>query len=147
MAQKDDIQAKMLFLYGFFACAVILVIVLAIMVLYSRSDQRLQYERMIRQPYVDLENATADQQTRLVEFEKLSDVEENGLARAAYRIPIDRAMELVLSEWKSGAKPGPAVQPAAATAAPASPAGEAAGAAATAEPAASEKEQSDASKP
>ena len=124
MAQKDDIQARLLFLYGFLGCAVVLVIVLAMMVLYYHSDQRLQYERTIRQPYVDLENATADQQTRLVEYEKLADVQENGVTRAAYRIPLDRAKELVLNEWKSGVKPGPVVEPAAGAteAAPASPA-------------------------
>ena len=149
MAQKDDIQARMLFLYGFLGCAIILVAVLTMMVLYYHSDKQLQYQRTIRQPYVDLENATADQQTRLVVYEKLPDVQENGVTRAAYRIPIDRAMELVLSEWKSGVKPGPVVEPAAGATegAPASPPGKATGAAATAEPAASEKEQSHAGKP
>jgi hypothetical protein len=121
-----DVKSGAIFVASFLGTAVVVVIILALTVLYYDSEKRLEYERYVSQPYAETEEALLDQRARLQEYEKLADVEEQGQRRAAYRIPIDRAMEKVLADWKSGALPGPVVE-APTTAPGAAPAPKAAG--------------------
>lgn len=108
MAGKD-VYAGRLFLASFFGTAIVLVIVLVMMVLYYGAERRLLDERVLRAPYADTERALLDQRARLEEYQRMADVEEFGETRAAYRIPIDEAVQRVLADWESGALPGKTV--------------------------------------
>jgi hypothetical protein len=109
MAVRDDVKTSLLFVLGSFGVAIVVVIVLAMIVLYYQTENRLAYERWTSAPFVDRENALADQQAKLVDYERVGVVEQGGQTVTVYRIPIERAMDLVLDEWKSGVTPGPAV--------------------------------------
>lgn len=129
-----DVNTLKVFLFTFTGAAVIAVIVLTLGVMYHVTEKRLEFARNISQPYEETDKAVLDQLTRLQEYERVADVDEQGKKRAAYRIPIDRAMDKVLADWRSGALPGPVVEtPAdAAAKAPATPAAPQGGAAAPA---------------
>ena len=107
MAYQQDLRTSTLAIIGALGTLLTLAIVLLMVVLYYRTESRLRYERYTSQPHVELENAVADQLARLVKYERLGTVEEQGETVAVYRIPIERAAELVLAEWKSGVLPGP----------------------------------------
>jgi hypothetical protein len=109
MAGKD-VNTFKVFLFSFTGAAVIAVIVLTLGVMYHVTVKRLEFARNISQPYEETDKAVLDQLSRLQEYERVADVDEQGKKREAYRIPIDRAMEKVLADWRSGALPGPVVE-------------------------------------
>ena len=111
MAMQDDIKTWPLAVLGFFGVTVVIVIILAMMVLYHHTEAQLEYERTVRVPFVDLENALAIQQGHLLQYQRTEDEERDGVTKPVYRIPIDRAMEIVLREWRSGVLPGPPPKP------------------------------------
>jgi hypothetical protein len=106
----NDIKTAKLLLMSFLGSTIIVVLILVMTVLYYASEKRLEYERSVRPPFEETEQALLDQRTRLEEFEKLADVQEQGKARPAFRIPIRFAMDKVLADWRSGALPGPVVE-------------------------------------
>ena len=108
MASHDDVQTWPLAVLGFFGVTGVVIIVLAMMVLYHHTQSRLEHERTVRVPFVELENALATQQGRLLQYQRVGEEEQGGITRLVYRIPIERAMEIVLREWRSGVLPGPA---------------------------------------
>ena len=93
MATRDDVRTSTLALIGFIGVVVVVAIILLLTVLYYRTANRLDNERRINEPYGELENALADQEARLVEYD------------------ITGAMGLVVKEWASGARPGPPAPP------------------------------------
>jgi hypothetical protein len=107
MAHQDDLKVSTLALLSFLGTATVVVIIFAMLVLYLRTADRLEEERFVSQPYAELNTALADQQARLVEYALVGTVEENGMKKTVYRVPIDRAMQQVLNDWKTGALPGP----------------------------------------
>jgi type IV secretory pathway VirB10-like protein len=107
MAHRDDVKTSTLFLFGFLTTIVVVIIILALMVLYQHAAARLEYERRISPPNVALNDALADQQILLVEYRKTGVLEQDGEMVGVYRIPIDRAQEIILQEWKTGVRPRP----------------------------------------
>jgi hypothetical protein len=100
-----------LFLFGFLGTVLVIVIVFAMMVLYHRTESEFQLDRTVNQPYIDMENARLDQEARLATYGRLDTAEPEGPSRAEYHVPIERAMDAVLADWKSGKLPGPAPKP------------------------------------
>lgn len=107
MAYHDDVKTSTVAIVGFLGAILTFVVIVLMMVIYHRVANRLEEERTIQEPYAELENSLADQQARLVQYEKIGETEEDGKAKTVFRIPIQRAMQLELAAWRSGAEPGP----------------------------------------
>lgn len=105
MSNHRDIKTRTLFLVGFLTIGIVTVLTLAMMVLYQRMANRLEYERMTSRPNPEVEQMVKDQRRQLNEYGVVGTEEVGDETRTIYRIPIDVAMKKVLSEWQEGVEP------------------------------------------
>lgn len=111
MAHYDDVQTGKLAVLWFLGVVVTVVIVAVLVVLYYHTAADLEQKRVVDEPFVELDDTLAAQRSRLIEYRKLGQTVADGQPREVYRIPIQRAMELVVSEGAAGVAPDPSPAP------------------------------------
>jgi len=95
MAKYDDLNTSAVAVVGLLGTILTVAVILGLVVLYNRVDARLEYEKNTSQVPVEVSTLVANQQITLTEKRWLS--QETGVVR----IPISRAMELVVAEVAS----------------------------------------------
>ncbi|HYW78543.1 MAG TPA: hypothetical protein VE890_03165 [Thermoguttaceae bacterium] len=95
MAKYDDLNTPAVAVVGLLGAILTVATILAVFVLYQRVDSRLEYERNTSQTPVEVSTLVANQRITLTETRWLN--QEAGTVR----IPITRAMELVVAEIAS----------------------------------------------
>lgn len=105
MSDHRDIKTSTLFRVGFLTIAIVAVLTLAMMVLYQRMANRLEYERTTSRPNPDVERMVEEQRRQLNEYGVAGTEKVGEQSRTIYRIPIEVAMEKVLHDWQEGIEP------------------------------------------
>ncbi|MEE8452429.1 MAG: hypothetical protein V3R99_10965 [Thermoguttaceae bacterium] len=95
MAKYDDLNTPAVAVVGLVGTILTVAVVLALVVVYNRIDARLEYEKNISPVPAEISTLVANQRITLTETRWLS--QETGVVR----IPISRAMELVVAEVAS----------------------------------------------
>lgn len=101
MAQYDDINTPMVALVGFLGSILVFAIVVFLSVLYVSAQEQQEYAKNVAQPYTELENLRSAQRIKLVEYRWVDQ------AKHVVAIPIDRAMQLVVDEYRSENRSAP----------------------------------------
>jgi hypothetical protein len=94
MAGQDELDTSAVALVGFVGAIVLFAVIVVLVVVFYQVEAREQYAKDTSQAYGQVSRLAADQQGRLAGYGWVD--EEDGVAR----IPIDRAMDLVVSELK-----------------------------------------------
>lgn len=97
MPAYEDVRTSTLALVGLLGAILTFAVVVLLMVVYYRVSARERYEKQISQAPAELSNLVANQQARLAEYRWVD--QQKGVVT----IPIDRAMQLVVSELSSNA--------------------------------------------
>lgn len=97
MPAYEDVRTSTLALVGLLGAILTFAVVVLVMVVYYRVSARERYEKQISQAPAELSNLVANQQARLAEYRWVD--QQKGVVT----IPIDRAMQLVVSELSSHA--------------------------------------------
>lgn len=92
MAKYDDLNTPAVAVVGLLGTILTVAIILALVVVYNRIDARMEYEKNVSPVPIEISTLVADQRITLTEKRWLS--QETGMVR----IPIRRAMELVVAE-------------------------------------------------
>lgn len=92
MTKRDDLNTPVIALVGLIGTIGVLVVIVLLTVIYYQVEARQDYEKNISRPAVEFAKLTADQQGLLASYGWID--QEKGIAR----IPISRAMELVVDE-------------------------------------------------
>lgn len=101
MAHYDDVKTSTVALVGLIGAIVTFAVMLLVMVLYQQVSTRLVYDRQISQAPAELSEAIANQEARLAEYRWVDQ------PKGVVAIPIERAMELVVSELSSPGSKSP----------------------------------------
>ena len=97
--EKSDISANKIFLWGVISLVILVILVVFMVDFFTATKEELIYESVLRP------ESAALRELRAKEAEILSSYGVVDSAAGTYRIPIDRAMELVVQEANSpGAK-------------------------------------------
>jgi hypothetical protein len=99
MAPRDDVNTPVIALVGFISALLFFAIIILLEVMFYRIESQQHYEKDINQPPQELTALVQREQARLAEYRWVD--EKKGVVA----VPIDRAMELVLADLSSGAKP------------------------------------------
>lgn len=92
MAPQDDLNTSAVALVGFLGAVLVFIVIVALMVVFYRVETQQQYAKEILPAYSRSAQLAADQQGRLADYAWVD--AEKRIAR----IPIERAMELVVEE-------------------------------------------------
>ncbi len=96
MAQSDDVRTSTIALVGFLGALVLFVILVGLEVVYYEVAARQRKAKETVQPQQSVTAALDEQRVKLAEYRRLD------AAKGVVRIPIDRAMELVVRELTGG---------------------------------------------
>jgi hypothetical protein len=99
MPDYDDVNTPLVALIGFLCTVLVFAIVIALAVLVNSAQEHQQYEKNISQPYTKLESLLASQRIKLVEYRWVDQKKQ------VVAIPIDRAMQLVVAQYRGGSPP------------------------------------------
>jgi hypothetical protein len=108
LKQLDDPEPGSTWFFSLASIVVFVVIVVATSAFYFRVDQHELTAKEIDQPSLDLERLRAAQREELAVYSRYSWVMPDGKTATFLRIPIDRAMELVVQDAKSAPRTLPA---------------------------------------
>ncbi len=92
MAGQDELNTSAVALVGFVGAIVLFAVIVVLMVVFHQVEARQEYAKDTSQAYAQVSRLAADQQGRLAGYGWVD--EEDGVAR----IPIDRAMDLLVAE-------------------------------------------------
>jgi hypothetical protein len=99
-AKRDDPSAAVTFIVGAVGTILLIVVVVVLEIFYYRSKSQEEYRKVTLQVPEELTRVRAQQEAELAGYAWLDEV--NGVLR----IPIDRAMELVVLEQDARRSPG-----------------------------------------
>jgi hypothetical protein len=99
MANHDDVNTPVIAAIGLLSVVLLVAFVLLLQVMYYRTSDQLDYENNTLQPPVELSSLLAEQQGKLASYAWVNS------ARGIAAVPIDRAMDLVLSSADPAAGP------------------------------------------
>ena len=100
MSSHRDINGPKLFLWGFLGVVLTFATIILLLVVYHRFDVRERQVKVLDEPYTEISKLINDQQGRLNSYTWVD--EQNKVAR----IPIDRAMQLVVADLAGAHKDG-----------------------------------------
>jgi hypothetical protein len=99
MAPRDDVNTPVIALVGFISALLFFAIIILLEVMFYHIEAQQRYEKDINQPPQELTALVQREQATLAEYRWVD--EKKGVVA----IPIDRAMELVVADLSSRAKP------------------------------------------
>lgn len=102
MAQYDDVGTSTIAIAGVIGALALFLLVTLLMVFYEGAQQAQNTIKNIDQPFVERDDLLAKEQARLNNYGWLKEEKDkSGKKRQVYAIPIDRAMDLVVTELGS----------------------------------------------
>jgi hypothetical protein len=94
MAHYDDVNTPLVALIGFLGSILVFAIIILLAVLYNLAQEHEQYVKDTSQPYTERDTLQAAQRIKLVEYRWVDQ------ANHVTAIPIDRAMQLVVDQYR-----------------------------------------------
>ena len=105
MAQSDDLNVPMIATVGVVSVILTIAAVFAVQALYFRYANSEQQRKVVQAATVDADSRLAEQEAKLARYSWVS--REEGTVT----VPIDRAMQLVVEEYRLGASDSSEVVP------------------------------------
>ena len=99
MPKYDNVNTPVIAAVGLLAVLGLVAFVLLLQIVYYQAETQQEYEKIIAQPDVELDNLKTQQQGKLASYAWVNEKQK------VVAIPIDRAMDLVLDDLKHGRRP------------------------------------------